>query len=1094
MLLVAAILAATLQSPAMALAYSGPRISGQVQAAIPAVSDPGIPAPPSDFVRTPGDVGAQAFPEIGAAALSGILQTTVVTVQLADKTAAETESAVPIAAVQASVSSANTYWRAMTDNRAGISVVSVSQRFQSSARSTMQPWDIVETVARELGWSQTSQRALIMFVPGSYLNNGAAGMTYSNGGIGGRILMPQVSPLTNPVVAHEFGHSFGLDHANSLECGSGVQDVAPGPYGGFADSSCSIRVYGDSLDLMGMSRYYNMPVISSPNWDSAQLGRGDEIVDAGTLSSSRTFTLKPWAGSDAARAVKFKDVKSGEVYYLELRAPVGYDAAVATGGNRGVKIVQQGVGNTSIQLPPSTLRFAGNYNPNQAWQAGSTFTTHAGTSVKIESVSDSSAVVTVRPPGAAAKGYLESAGVVRSGSTTSINVRGWVLDGANPSASSQVHIYITAPNSSETGYAITADLPRPDVNQALGVAGNHGFDRSITITVPGTYKVCAYAIGSVANTPLGCQTLTAPGVPAPYGYLEGVTAGTGANGAQLTVTGWTYDGGTPAASIPVHIYLTSPDGSTVGRAFTADVPRPDVNNARQVTGNHGYSAVLPITQKGTYRACAYGIGISPMTEGNSLLGCKDIVANPTARPIGYLESLSLSLKAGSASITAKGWTLDPGTPEASIPVHLYLTRPDGTTTAHAFTADQARSDVNQIMSVSGNHGFAADLPITEPGSYKVCAYGLAVSPVSLGNSLLGCKTLVASPTPPALGYLDPVSVQPGKQGPVLLAAGWTLDPAVPDTSTPVHAYVTSPDGKTTGFAYTADLERPDVNEVLAVTGDHGYSATIPVTQKGSYRVCTYGLAVSPLSEGNSLLGCREVVANPTAPPVGSLDGLTVSVNSGLAVITAKGWSVDPGAPESSIPVHLYVTSPDGATTGEAFTANQVRSDVNMALNVTGNHGFTANLAVGQAGNYRVCAYGVAVSPISQGNSLLGCSNVTVSSTPPAIGYLESATVQAGSQGPYLLAKGWTLDPAVSSASIPVHTYVTYPNGTTSGFAFTADQERPDVNRALGVQGNHGYSTAIPITQRGTYRVCTWGVGVSPLKSGNTQLGCITVQY
>ncbi len=103
--------------------------------------------------------------------------------------------------------------------------------------------------------------------------------------------MPLPATLTNSVLTHEFGHVLGLMHANSLQCGSGAQDVATNPDGTFADSSCSIREYGDSLDLMGVSQR-TQPAISSTLWAYGGFGRGDEIVDAGTLTGLKKFTLK----------------------------------------------------------------------------------------------------------------------------------------------------------------------------------------------------------------------------------------------------------------------------------------------------------------------------------------------------------------------------------------------------------------------------------------------------------------------------------------------------------------------------------------------------------------------------------------------------------------------------------------------------------------------------------------------------------------------------------------------------------------------------------------------------------------------------------
>ncbi len=92
--------------------------------------------------------------------------------------------------------------------------------------------------------------------------------------------------------------------------------------------------------------------------------------------------------------MKFTDPVSGEVYFLELRLPVSYDTAEAVNLNSGVKIVQQ-LGAGSLILLPDSRPFAGYYNPRQTWQAGQTFTTHAGTRVRIDAITSTSASVTV---------------------------------------------------------------------------------------------------------------------------------------------------------------------------------------------------------------------------------------------------------------------------------------------------------------------------------------------------------------------------------------------------------------------------------------------------------------------------------------------------------------------------------------------------------------------------------------------------------------------------------------------------------------------------------------------------------------------------
>lgn len=326
---------------------------------------------------------------------TGDIKVALVTVQLADKSAAET-SAISLDAAQNGITASSNYWKAMSNNRLSMSVASVRTGFKSSATSGQDYTTITNTVTRELGWVSSPYTALVIFIPVPTLSWGALGFGASSDGTSGRVLMPQPSKFTNNVVAHEFGHVLGLMHADSLQCGSGIADVGPASTGGFADTSCSIREYGDTTDLMGAAQY-SIPAISSSFWDRGGFGRGDEVFDAGIASGTKSYTLKAWAGSDANRAVKFTDPKSKEVYYLELRLPVGYDTSTAVSGNRGVKVVQSGgaTAASSLILMPSTLPFSGYYAANQTWQAGQTFTTYTGTRVTVDYVTSTAAGVTV---------------------------------------------------------------------------------------------------------------------------------------------------------------------------------------------------------------------------------------------------------------------------------------------------------------------------------------------------------------------------------------------------------------------------------------------------------------------------------------------------------------------------------------------------------------------------------------------------------------------------------------------------------------------------------------------------------------------------
>ncbi|MFJ6002736.1 hypothetical protein [Arthrobacter sp. NPDC092385] len=339
----------------------------------------------------------------GTAAIAprtGEFKVTLVTVQLSGKTVADTD-AINMTAARNSITSANSYWNSASAGRLKFTKVN-EFRHVSAAKITDSYGTIMATVTRELNWQYRSYESLVIFVPHADLNyNGSWGILgggFTDSSTSGRVIMPYPSALTNNVVTHEFGHVLGLHHANSLACSNGRSDV-PRSGASWADSACYSAEYSDTTDLMGYAQV-SLPVINSFLWEYGGFGRGDEIQNLGKVTDAKQVSLRPWAGISAGRAAKFTDPVSGEIYYLELRAPEGYDAQSAVNGNRGIKITKQDIlgwsGNASIVLTPNS-RVSGWGNASLTWQAGQTFISHSGTKIRVDSVSNSEARVTIEP-------------------------------------------------------------------------------------------------------------------------------------------------------------------------------------------------------------------------------------------------------------------------------------------------------------------------------------------------------------------------------------------------------------------------------------------------------------------------------------------------------------------------------------------------------------------------------------------------------------------------------------------------------------------------------------------------------------------------
>jgi hypothetical protein len=263
----------------------------------------------------------------------------------------------------------------------------------------------------------------------------------------------------------------------------------------------------------------------------------------------------------------------------------------------------------------------------------------------------------------------------------------------------------------------------------------------------------------------------------------------------------------------------------------------------------------PYQPNNAAKAAGYGLGDGCSSYGNRnfFLYYSDWFGIPR----GYVDTVKLT---ANGAVHIAGWTFDPLDSSASIDAHVYITNIDKQKTSLiGLKANHSRNDVNSAYSISGLHGFDGDVSLTSGGGhYQICVYGVTGS----RHIDLGCTVVDATAASPR-GVLDSATATADGQQGGITVRGWAYDPGTPETSIPVHVYVTDPNGRTTITGITADQDRTDVNAFFSINGSHGYQTTIPATTPGKYTVCTYAIGTDWRNKNNNpRLGCTVI---PLAP-------------------------------------------------------------------------------------------------------------------------------------------------------------------------------------------------------------------------------------
>ena len=284
------------------------------------------------------------------------------------------------------------FWAEQTGGAVRLGVTE-SRGWTSTQAGCSNPAGLWNEVAGTVGFVAGPGRHLLLYVSGaakdcSYAlaEVGAATST------GGRMYVRDSLPS---LIAHEFGHNFGLGHSSGRQCDAAMET-----------GTCRTAPYRDFYDVMGFS-WGQLGALNAAQ--AARLGvLPDDRQQALTAADDAAgVTLAPLSGTTGTRALRLTDAE-GVDYWLEYRTATGRDAWLGASTNAyrlqtGVLLRRAG------NLPDTSVLLDGTPAPTAGWDAdlqsalpvGSPVSVSGGDfTVLVRSVSPAGSVVDVVPSGA----------------------------------------------------------------------------------------------------------------------------------------------------------------------------------------------------------------------------------------------------------------------------------------------------------------------------------------------------------------------------------------------------------------------------------------------------------------------------------------------------------------------------------------------------------------------------------------------------------------------------------------------------------------------------------------------------------------------
>ena len=238
------------------------------------------------------------------------------------------------------------------------------------------------------------------------------------------------------------------------------------------------------------------------------------------------------------------------------------------------------------------------------------------------------------------------------------------------------------------------------------------------------------------------------------------------------------------------------------------------------------------------------------------------------------------------------------------------------------------------------------------------------------------------------------------------------------------------------FDWSGSKNVNNLHHVAIVTGYSNNTISIIGGNQGSSG-SLYSRKVSTASYSISNADVAKIVRpnynsapkEPSTPQGNDPEGFLDAAVGGNGTVTVSGWCLDRDTPNEAVEVHIYMDGPAGTGTciATGIMADQPRTDVNNATGISGDHGFSATIAVSVSGEHTFYAHGINRGAGSVNTQLENGIKTTIGEK--SSGIITSVSVSELTASGYTVIIGVSDESKVGRVAVPVWTQGSASNDT-----------------------------------------------------------------